>query len=267
MTKKTTPDYYNTTDQMGREVIVPKRPKRIISLVPSQTELLYYLGLADEVVGQTIFCIHPNAQHKMKPRIGGTKKLNFDTIVSLNPDLIIGNKEENQQEQIEELTKHYPVWMSDIKTLADACDMIVSISKLIGKPDEGVLLSDSILEGFQKLSAPKAATCLYIVWRDPWMLAGHDTFINDLLSRIGFNNLAINIDGRYPQIAADAICKLSPQYILLSSEPYPFKQKHLAELELISPNSTILLVDGEMFSWYGNRLQMSIAYFKTLFLQ
>ncbi|MDZ4758841.1 MAG: helical backbone metal receptor [Bacteroidota bacterium] len=263
MTKNNTQEYYNTIDQMGRDIIVPRYPKRIVSLVPSQTELLYELGLTDEVVGQTIFCIHPLEQHGVKPRIGGTKKLSFEKIAALKPDLIIGNKEENEQGQIEELMKHYPVWMSDIKTLEDACEMIVAVGSVVGKNKEAIELKSKIVFGFESLPKIHPASCLYFIWRKPWMVAGHDTFIADMLNRIGLANLANTFDGRYPILTHDDIRKLSPQYILLSSEPYPFADKHIKELESICPNSKIVLVNGEMFSWYGSRLVDSIDFFKN----
>ncbi len=267
MTTFITQEYYNTTDQMGRSITVPYHPKRIISLVPSQTELLYYLGLTNEVVGQTIFCIHPHEQHLIKPRVGGTKKLKLDIIASLNPDLIIGNMEENDQGQIEELMKHYPVWMSDIKTLDDACSMITDIGSLVGKANQAMELKDKIVSGFDTIPKIQTASCLYFIWRKPWMAAGHDTFIDNLLYRIGLSNLAKPFNSRYPSITDGDIKQLAPQYILLSSEPYPFKQKHIEELKLISPNSKIILVDGEMFSWYGSRLLNAVDYFKSLSTQ
>ena len=121
----------SVTDQMQREIKIPNSPQRIISLVPSQTELLFYLGLEKEVVGITKFCVHPREQFKSKTRVGGTKKYHFDRIKKLQPDLIIGNKEENDQTQIEQLAKEYPVWMSDIISFEDALDMIERIGKII----------------------------------------------------------------------------------------------------------------------------------------
>ena len=120
-------------DQMQQKVKIPTQPCRIISLVPSQTELLFYLGLDKEVVGITKFCIHPHVMFKSKPRVGGTKKYYFEKIKSLKPDLIIGNKEENDQAQIELLKKEYPIWMSDILTLEDALEMILEIGKMVNK--------------------------------------------------------------------------------------------------------------------------------------
>ena len=258
------------TDQMERKIEVPFPPKRIISLVSSQTELLYDLGLRDEVVGQTLFCIHPKEMHDTKPRIGGTKKLQMDKIAALKPDLIIGNKEENEQSQIEELMKLYPVWMSDIKNLDDSLNMIDRIGDLVGRSSEAMQIGQKIRNGFNELKPIKQQpttnkSVLYLIWRKPWMAAGRDTFINDMLQRCGFENAISSSISRYPEISDDDIRNMKPNYIFLSSEPYPFKEEHIAEFQAISPSSRILLVDGEMFSWYGSRLLKSASYFKELF--
>ncbi len=258
------------TDQMERQIEVPFPPKRIISLVPSQTELLYDLGLRDEVIGQTLFCIHPKEMHDAKPRIGGTKKLQMDKMAALKPDLIIGNKEENEQSQIEELMKHYPVWMSDIKNLDDSLDMIERIGDLVGRNSEAMDMSHKIRNGFSELATINHQpttnnSTLYLIWRKPWMAAGRDTYINDMLERCGLVNGFSSPISRYPEISDDDIKTMKPDFIFLSSEPYPFKDEHLAELQAISPSSKIVLVDGEMFSWYGSRLLKSASYFKALF--
>ena len=252
-------------DQLNRKVEINFPPKRIISLVPSQTELLYDLGLDDEVVGQTIFCIHPYDKHQSKPRIGGTKKLNLDKIAELKPDLIIGNKEENDQSQIEALMKLYPVWMSDIKMLDDALNMIERVGELVNKKDDALKISIEIKNSFTQLThhlSPKTPQSLYLIWREPYMAAGKNTFIDDMLKRCGFKNVVE--ESRYPEISVNTLQLLNPELILLSSEPYPFKQKHIDELQSSCPNSKIMLVDGELFSWYGSRLLKSVSYFKSL---
>ncbi len=256
-------------DQLNRKVEINFPPKRIISLVPSQTELLYDLGLDDEVVGQTIFCIHPHNKHQSKPRIGGTKKLNFDKIAELKPDLIIGNKEENDQLQIEELMKLYPVWMSDIKTLGDALNMIERVGELVNKKDNALKISIEIKNNFTQLTHHLSlltfhsqVKTLYLIWREPYIAVGKNTFIDDMLKRCGFENV-VN-EPRYPEITINKLQLLNPELILLSSEPYPFKQKHIDELKTICPNSKVILVDGELFSWYGSRLLESVAYFKNI---
>lgn len=256
-------------DQMNRKVKVPILPKRIVSLVPSQTELLYDLGLDEEVVGQTLFCIHPENMHQTKPRIGGTKKINFDNIDALKPDLIIGNKEENDKEQVELLMQKYPVWMSDIVTFNDALNMINNVGELVGKKAEANLISSTIsnsFDGFNLESSPAEVPkrVLYLIWRKPFMAAGSGTFINEMINRIGLNNALANNDSRYPELTNERIEAINPDYIFLSSEPYPFTEKHIIELQSICPSSKIILVDGELFSWYGTRLLHSVAYFKKL---
>jgi ABC-type Fe3+-hydroxamate transport system substrate-binding protein len=268
------------TDQMNRQVEVSFPPKRIVSLVPSQTELLYDMGLADEVVGQTLFCIHPKEMHEIKPRVGGTKNFKLDKIKALNPDLIIGNKEENDKEKIEELAKYFPIWMSDIQTLGDALDMIGKVGELVGKEGEAKKIVDSIQVSFEELEAGNGGFSFaqspiletknkklkvgYFIWRKPWMAAGNTTFIDDMLNRLGMENAFRNETSRYPEIDEHKLQSSNLDLILLSSEPYPFSEKHMEELTVLCPKAQILLVDGELFSWYGSRLVHSVRYFKEL---
>jgi ABC-type Fe3+-hydroxamate transport system substrate-binding protein len=174
-------------DQMGREIHVPLEPKRIISLVPSQTELLYDLGLSEEVIGITKFCIHPAAWFRVKQRVGGTKQLNIELIRSLNPDLIIGNKEENTKEDIEALAQEFPVWMSDISTFDDALSMIDVLGDMLNREDEAELLVEDITEAFAPLeNLGQQQSFLYFIWDDPAFLTGKNTFIDSMLSKIGY---------------------------------------------------------------------------------
>lgn len=255
-------------DQMNRDVNISIPPKRIISLVPSQTELLFYLGLENEVVGITKFCVHPHTQFKAKPRVGGTKQYNFEKIKSLQPDLIIGNKEENDQTQIEQLANDYPIWMSDIKTLEDALDMIYEIGKLVGKLPKAKLLIEQIIFTFSFLEknindSKIRIQVAYFIWKNPTMVAASQTFINEMLELAGFDNI-FGLQNRYPEITDEELKTAQPDVILLSSEPFPFKQKHVNEIQSICPNSVIKLVDGELFSWYGNRLLLAAPYFMEL---
>ena len=246
---------------MGRRVAVPEVSKRIVSLVPSQTELLYDLGLGDRIVGQTIFCIHPAEQFKQATKIGGTKKLQIQKIIDLQPDLIIGNKEENEKSQIEELERHFPVWMSDMTDLPQALQMIRGIGDICQKQQEAEKLIEDIENEFEKLvqiQPVKPLKTLYLIWKDPYMAAGASTFISDVMERAGFLN-SVELD-RYPELSKMELQSLSPELVLLSSEPYPFKEKHIKELQTMLPKAKILLVDGEMFSWYGSRLLKTAEY-------
>ena len=246
--------------------ILPILPKRIVSLVPSQTELLYDLGLEAEIVGITKFCVHPREWFRTKARVGGTKTVSIEKVKSLRPDLILANKEENVKEQIEALSEIAPVWVSNIKTFEDALEMIAQIGIFTGTEIRANAIMKKINSGFAQLEARarKTKTIAYLIWRNPWMAVGSETFINSLFPKIGLKNVFGNQD-RYPEITLENLKQHNPDLILLSSEPFPFKEKHIEEVQKAIPNREILLVDGEMFSWYGSRLQLAPAYFQELF--
>lgn len=252
-------------DQMGRAVQVSDRPQRIISLVPSQTELLYDLGLGERVVGITKFCVHPEIWFKSKHRVGGTKKVDMDKVRALKPDLIIGNKEENERKDIQALEQEFPVWMSDIRDLPGALDMITRMGELTGTSLKATALVTEISQAFGILRPlDPSYTAAYLIWCEPYMVAGHGTFINDMLLRCGLQNVFDEGDARYPEITPQELAESDPDIILLSSEPYPFKEEHIQELNMICPGTPVRIVDGELFSWYGSRLLRSPAYFSGI---
>jgi ABC-type Fe3+-hydroxamate transport system substrate-binding protein len=250
-------------DQLGNEITISFPPQRIISLVPSQTELLADLGLNDSVVGITKFCIHPETWVKTKTIVGGTKKFDFDKIKSLQPDLIIGNKEENYQEGIERLQAAYPVWMSDIITKADALAMIQQLGELADVQKQADNIIGQINKAFLGLEKLPPLRTLYLIWRNPWMAAASGTFIHELITLAGFKN-CLDVKDRYPELSDQDIKSLDPELILLSSEPYPFQQKNIDEIRRIVPKAKVFLVDGEMFSWYGSRLILFPNYIKQI---
>jgi ABC-type Fe3+-hydroxamate transport system substrate-binding protein len=250
-------------DQMGQDLSIEWPPKRIISLVPSQTELLYWLGLNEEVIGITKFCVHPDEWFRTKQRVGGTKKLDFDKIAALKPDLIIGNKEENEEQQIKQLMQLYPVWMSDIHNLDDAFGMMNGMGELVDRKEKAGELVKGVKEAFGKLNTAKLSQykAAYFIWREPYMVAGGDTFLSNMLSLCGLTNVFASHKGRYPELSKEEIACQNPEVILLSSEPYPFAAKHIDEFRQMCPDARIILVDGEYFSWYGSRLLDAPAYF------
>ena len=257
---------FSVTDQMGNTVRLNGFPERIVSLVPSQTELLHDLGLKERVVGITKFCVHPEAWYRTKTRVGGTKQYNFETIRGLRPDLIIGNKEENDEEQVRLLQQEFPVWMSDIHDLNEALEMIDAIGKLTDTSGEAENICSRIITGFDELastcSSLPPARVVYLIWNKPYMAAGKNTFIDSMLQRLNLQNALTAV--RYPELTANDLNMLRPDCIFLSSEPYPFKDKHLEEIRRFLPDSKLLLVDGEMFSWYGTRLLQAPDYFRQL---
>jgi ABC-type Fe3+-hydroxamate transport system substrate-binding protein len=242
---------------------LPYQPKRIISLVPSQTELLYDLGLGEYVVGITKFCVHPAEWRKTKTIIGGTKNIHQERIKALQPDLIIANKEENVKEQVETLAKEFNVFVTDIATLEGSLQMINDIGILTHTSAKADEIIHAIKENFSNLTPSKKIKTAYFIWRNPYMTIGGDTFINDMLAKCGFDNI-FSSQTRYPAIDINELKEKGCELLLLSSEPYPFKQKHIDELQQVLPETKIMLVDGEMFSWYGSRLIQAPAYFKRL---
>lgn len=243
-------------------------PQRIISVVPSQTELLFDLGLDDQLVGITKFCIHPADKVRNKTIVGGTKTLHLDQIHALQPDLIIANKEENTREQIEALQRQYTVHVTDMATLPDALEMIREVGTLVGKEPRAEELAKRIEQSFH--FTPLAPTPLspiptvaYFIWRKPYMVAGNDTFIHAMIEAAGFRN-AFAQRTRYPEITPADLQAAQPDLIFLSSEPYPFGEKHVTEFQSICPSARVLIVDGEMFSWYGSRLLLAGDYFANL---
>jgi ABC-type Fe3+-hydroxamate transport system substrate-binding protein len=235
---------------------------KIVSLVPSQTELLYDLGLGDRVVGITKFCIHPKEWYDTKKRIGGTKTVDIDKIKALNPDLIIANKEENEELQIRKLQEHFPVWISDIYTLDDALAMIRHVGLLCDVQTKANEMADEIAQKFRSLQEKIAKNTqtpiikpriVYLIWRKPYMAAANDSYINDIIYRAGFENIFAD-KTRYPEITLEDITARQPDYVFLSSEPYPFQEKHFRDFQEAMPKAIVKIVDGEMFSWYGSRL-------------
>lgn len=258
----------NFVDQIGVEHTFATSPKRIISLVPSQTELLYDLGLEEEIIGITKFCVHPKHLKATKQIIGGTKQVKFDKIKVLQPDIIIANKEENTKEIVEELSQICPVWVTNIVTIEDNFQMISDFGKLFNKRTEAQKWNDKITfayNDFQQFIKDKPfRKVAYFIWANPYMVAGKETFINELLRLNRFQNI-YEEKGRYPEIELKKIRKEGdPEIVFLSSEPFPFKDEHAFEIGRHTHHAKTIFVDGEMFSWYGSRLLKAFNYFKQL---
>jgi len=255
---------FEYTDQIGNKIKLQQRPKRIISLVPSQSEFLWDLGLNKELVGITKFCIHPHEMFKSIERVGGTKKVNIDKIRALKPDLIIGNKEENERSDIELLQKEFNVWMSDIYNFDDAFKMMSDLGKIVGKEKKAEEIADTIKTSLPKVKDIFAGQrAAYFIWYKPYMVIAKNTFIDHALKYIGLKNAFKNTE-RYPEMSDEQIIKADPEFCFLSSEPFPFKEKHIKELRDKLPDSKIVIVDGEIFSWYGSRLLHFTNYVEQL---
>lgn len=253
------------TDQMQRTVTLPAPAKRIVSLVPSQTELLFTLGAGGSVVGLTRFCTEPPDQVTGITKVGGTKKFDFEAIAALQPDLIIGNKEENYPEGIAQLEQHYPVWMSDISTLDESLEMVRGIGEITGHSEQAEVFVRSVNQNFKNFLPAKLSkvNVAYLIWQKPFMAAGGNTFINDILARGGLHNVLAHLP-RYPEVSLEQLASCGAEYILLSSEPFPFREKHMAQLNAELPDQKFLLVDAMPFSWYGSQLLHTADYLRQL---
>ncbi len=255
------------TDQMGRRVNLAQSPTKIISLVPSITELLFDLELDNQIVGITRFCIYPKEKVKSKIIVGDTKNVDSDLINSIKPDLIIASKEENTKEEIEALMDNLNVYVSDVKTFSDALELIRDIGILTNKEKNTSLLIENIEHQFKQLKKTISSKrkVAYLIWNNPIMTINSDTFINDMLNMAGYKNVFENRKERYPIISVKEIRNKKPEYILLSTEPYSFTDDHVVEFKRDFPFTKVILVDGKKFSWYGSHLIKVPAYFKQMY--
>lgn len=255
------------TDQLNREIQLKKTPTRIVSLVPSQTELLVDLGLEASIVGVTKFCVHPKHLRMSKAVIGGTKQINIEKIRALKPDIILCNKEENTKAIIESLDSMALIHISDIYNLEDCFELIKMYGEIFKVKEKATALivniqneRDTFQRRFQNNENLKVA---YFIWKNPWMVAASSSFIDVMIREAGFKN-SFEDEKRYPEISLDNSKLKDADLIFLSSEPFPFKENHILELQTQIPNAIIKIVDGELFSWYGSRLLKSYTYFEKL---
>jgi len=248
------------TDSLNHDIKLNKPAERIVSLVPSVTYTIDYFGASDSLVGLTRFCKLPEGLKRIKKVIGGTKDVNIERVKALNPDLIIANKEENTKETVEALQKIAPVYVSDVFDLESNTQFIQDLGKLIDKSDEADLLVEKIQHKIKLFKSDALSyKTAYMIWKDPWMTVGGDTFIHKIMSLTSFNNI-FQHKKRYPTTSLDELLALKPKLVFLSSEPYPFKEKHREALQKQFPNSRVILVNGEAFTWFGAYPDIGLDY-------
>jgi ABC-type Fe3+-hydroxamate transport system substrate-binding protein len=241
------------TDARARTLELRRPAARIVSLVPSQTELLASLGLDEEVVGLTRFCVRPAGWKDSKQIVGGTKTLRIDRVRALRPDLVLANREENTQADIETLDALTSVFVTDVSTIEEADAMIEAVALLAGRGDEGRSLRMGISEAFGDLPVYGRIRAAYLIWDDPLMTVGGDTFIHDVMRRGGFENV-FGGRSRYPEISEAELADAAPDVLLLPDEPYPFSEEHAPRFRRLLRDAAVHCVDGQAFSWYGSRL-------------
>jgi ABC-type Fe3+-hydroxamate transport system substrate-binding protein len=235
---------------------------KVVSLVPSITEALFDLGLTEnEVIGRTKFCIHPSEKVKNVSIIGGTKNINIEKIKALRPDLILANKEENVKEQVEALMNDCKVSVTNVETIEDNYYLLKTLGRLFNKEEKAQCFNLKIYDVLNEAKVNSRVNVAYLIWKNPYMTIGSDTFIHKILGEIGFDNI-FKDRKRYPEITVEDLA--NAEIIMLSSEPFPFKEKHIEELKAFYPDKKIMIVDGEAFSWYGTHIAKCGNYFKEL---
>lgn len=247
-------------DQMNRTLVLNKPARNVVCLVPSITEYIWDLGI--EVIGLTKFCVHPTEARKKSTVIGGTKNPKIEQIIALQPDLIIANQEENRLEDIQALEKEFPVYVSKVVGLDSALEMMMHLGVLLDRQEKAENTCLKISSLWTNLPQLGGGKCLYLIWKDPFMAAGKGTYIDELINRLGLVNTAQ--EARYPIIETEALKSLELDWVFLSSEPFPFKDKHCKELQYLLPHARVVLVDGEAFSWYGTRMISGVKAFEAL---
>ena len=272
-------------DARGRKFKPLRAPVRVVSLVPSLTELLFDLGLREEeVVGRTRFCVHPAGRVENVPVVGGTKSINVAEVLALQPDLVIAGREENPKEAIEKIedAESPPrVFVTNPESLDEALDMIRDIGVLIGRRGDAQKIAERIDGLRSRLDPPSRGTALYLIWMKPFMTVAPGTFIHDMMRLAGYRNAIApshmeghrsgsRIAARYPEITVADIAAIGPDSILLSSEPFPFEEEHVGLLRQqlaaidagYAGRASIRVVNGEHFSWYGSRLMTALEAFE-----
>lgn len=252
-------------DHLGRKTQLKDRVERLVSLCPSQTETIISLGAKERLVGVTRFCIAPHQETKNIPKVGGTKEVNFEKIRALKPDLFIAEKEENTEAMVLELEKIAPVFVTDVCDFGSSLAMINDLGICLQLEDQAGKLVEHVRSAFFKYQPRLVGkSVLYFIWQNPWMVAGEGTFIGDMLRQMGLRNVAGDKMGRYPELKKEDMRNYKPDFVFLSSEPFPFREKQLEDFRTLFPFGTVQLVDGELFSWYGARMTEMPNYFMQL---
>jgi ABC-type Fe3+-hydroxamate transport system substrate-binding protein len=261
-------DQIQIRDDLGDELTLDDVPRRIVSLVPSVTETVIALGAADRLAGVTNYCVYPADIVKDIPKVGGTKGFSFESIDAARPDLILANKEENRKHQIEKLRERYPVFVTYPRTVEQAIKMILDLGVLTGTEERASELAascDHFLESMEPAIAGPPLRTACMIWRDPWMAVGPDSYVSALLDRVGFVNVFTEADGRYPETTLDAVIERRPEVIILPSEPYEFGKADQEELDRFLEGrgvaATTLRMDGSLLTWFGSRTLKGLRFF------
>ncbi|WP_019152973.1 ABC transporter substrate-binding protein [Robertmurraya massiliosenegalensis] len=249
-------------DHLGRKVGYHFPPQRIVSICPGITETLYELGLEKEIVGRTRYCIFPEDKVAHATIVGGTKDIDIEIVKSLNPDVIIAEKEENTKEMVALLARSYPVFVAEVQSIQDSYRMIEDMGNITNFESNAKNLINAIKNEFNTIPKVNGKRAAYVIWRNPYMVVGSNTYINSVMEAMGFENPFSTSKNRYPSVTKEELQESQLDYIFLATEPFHFKEKHKKEFQEFIPNVPPMIVDGEMF-WYGAKMKVAAEYFRT----
>lgn len=250
------------TDHVGRTIEIAISPKRIISLCPAITTTLFSIGLDKEIIGRTRYCLFPENKVEQLEVVGGTKDINLEKIRTLNPDLIIAEKEENTEEIVLQLEKEFPVYVFEVQSIEDNDRMIQDLGQLTNKETASARLREQILQALGSLPNLQGKKVAYMIWQNPFMVVGDDTYINALLGAMNLVNPFTAVEGRYPVVTLEDLQQMDLDYLLLATEPFRFKERHVEKMASLLTTVQVSLIDGEMF-WYGVNMIDGANYLKN----
>ena len=262
-------------DASGAALLLSRPPRRIVSLIPSTTELLCHLGLADAIVGITAYCVEPRDVVRTKRKVGGEKNPDLEAIRALMPDLVIANVEENVRDHVETLRGwSVPVWVTYPRTVTDTIRLVREVGAVTGTDAAAGALADALERLRDEVRAAVTgrppARVFYPIWRDPYMSINRDTYIHDVLATVGAANVFGDAADRYPAITLDEMAARAPDVIILPDEPFRFRRAHLKDFERYGDvpavrNGRIHLMDGKVFCWHGPRLGEALRTLPAIF--
>lgn len=251
-------------DASGAALVLPAAPRRIVSLVPSITEILFALGLGDAVAGCTVYCTEPAAGVAGKPRVGGEKNPRLDAIRELGADLVVANVEENVREHVDALRGWgIPVYVTYPRTVAEGIQLVRDLGAVTGATQRGAAIADGLDAALIRTRAARRAgprpRVFCPIWRNPYMTVGRDTYAHDMLAACGGDNALADRPGRYPTVTLEEVAAAAPDVVLLPDEPYRFRRAHVADFTPFADvpavrDGRIHLIDGKLLTWYGPRI-------------
>ena len=255
-------------DAFGQPFALAAPARRIVSLIPSVTEILFSLEAGDRVAGVTKFCSEPADGVKTKAKVGGPKNPRRDIILGLATDLVVASVEENHRADVEALrAAGVPVFVTFPRTVREGIQLIRDLGVLAGNPERAEFIATSCEEAVaavERVNGGQARVRVFCpIWRRPYMTINADTYVDSVLRTCGGENIFRDRPERYPTVSLTEVAALRPDIVLLPDEPFPFGRNHLEDFRGLPDVPAICtghlrFVDGKILSWYGPRIAQSL---------